>query len=279
MNRGPWPEHPPLREIRRCPLPSRREFYRHHDKTSEPIVFLGGMERWPARTRWTFEWFKRTHGHVLLPVNTGRYDVSMTRTSMTLGEYIDTLQDPTRPRGYLSNIDIFRWLPELRKDVAFPRYRYPGLLTLTNFWMSAAGQTTQLHCDFQHNLVAQVAGKKRFLLYAPHAAERIFPTNRGWSAWFSQIDFEHPEPAHAAAARDLRPDVDVTLSPGEMLFLPFGWWHRVLTVEPAIGINHWWWTPRMALTQGPPLAHDVVFAYGPRYLKRTWKRWRDTLGG
>ena len=42
-----------------------------------------------------------------------------------------------------------------------------------------------------------------------------------------------------AAARPLR----VTLHPGEILFVPSGWWHVVRYREPAISVNHFWLAP------------------------------------
>ena len=30
------------------------------------------------------------------------------------------------------------------------------------------------------------------------------------------------------------------LEPGEMLFLPAGWWHQVRSMDLAISVNFWW---------------------------------------
>lgn len=34
------------------------------------------------------------------------------------------------------------------------------------------------------------------------------------------------------------------LRPGDVLYLPAGWWHHVRTLEMSITLNFWWWTWR-----------------------------------
>lgn len=268
--------HDSARAPQRREVPSREEFYRDHGSPKIPAIFVKGMDTWRAPSLWTFDWFREKHGDVVLPVNTGRYDVRMTRANMSLRDYVDSLSaDPSERRGYLSNINLFQWIPTLAADVAFPPYRWLSPMSTFNFWMAASGTLTQLHCDFGHNIIGQVVGRKLFQLYSPAVSHRLFPANKTWSACFSALDFENPDPEKLAAAQDVQPDFEFTLEPGEMLFIPFGWWHRVKTLDVAININLWWWTPRMLLSQGPGLVGEIVrglVQVGPILIKRKWQK-------
>jgi hypothetical protein len=277
MEQGAMTQPGSAREIQRADLPSRDAFYRDHDTQRIPTIFLNGMTHWRAMSQWTFDWFKSTHRDVVVPVNTGRYDVRMTRKAMSLGQYVDSLFAPDRPYAYLSNVNLFRWIPSLAADVTLPPYEWLRFLNVVNFWMAAKGTVTQLHRDFGHNLIGQITGKKRFQLYSPSVSERLFPANTTWSASFSQLDFERPDPEKIAAARDVHPDFDFVLERGEMLFLPYGWWHRVTTLEPAINVNLWWWTSDMLARHGPRFALDVftsLLLLPPALIRYWWLKRR-----
>lgn len=34
--------------------------------------------------------------------------------------------------------------------------------------------------------------------------------------------------------------IDVEMNPGDMLYLPKGWWHAVQAVDPSVSISNWW---------------------------------------
>jgi len=46
--------------------------------------------------------------------------------------------------------------------------------------------------------------------------------------------------SHDPLSQDMLPDVDVCLHPGDILFVPKGWWHFVVTESPlALSVNAW----------------------------------------
>jgi len=47
----------PMRAPRRAPLPDRETFYREFVTANEPVLFTGGADRMPARTKWTLDFF------------------------------------------------------------------------------------------------------------------------------------------------------------------------------------------------------------------------------
>jgi ribosomal protein L16 Arg81 hydroxylase len=88
---------------------------------------------------------------------------------------------------------------------------------------------TPLHHD-EHSIVfAQVFGRKRFKLIPPFDGPRLQARRRYYSAIDPEhLDLErHPELAGATV-------LDVVVEPGDMLFLPVGWWHWVRALDVSI---------------------------------------------
>eukprot|EP00937_MAST-01D_sp_MAST-1D-sp2_P002979 g2979.t1 len=104
----------------------------------------------------------------------------------------------------------------------------------TNLWLG--GRTAYAtHYDTSHNFLVQLHGTKRVELWPPHAWRRIRP-----------FPFHHPAfGAAQARGSELPPAaVEAVLKPGDVLYLPPYWWHRVECVAPGEGgyclsVNAW----------------------------------------
>jgi ribosomal protein L16 Arg81 hydroxylase len=115
-----------------------------------------------------------------------------------------------------------------------------------NLWVGSAGASSGLHYDMMHNAVAQIAGRRRVVLFAPEETRRLYPYPVRSLSWHhSPIRVEEPDlerfPAFAGAQR-----LEVEIGRGELLFIPKGWWHHFASVENAIAINFFWVTKRLA---------------------------------
>jgi cupin-like protein len=244
---------------------SIREIERHR----EPLVFTGGIEHWPARSKWTFAWLGETHGDVLAPVEWLRYhhkkDGGVERVGkvepMRLRDYLDALvrDDGSLEGGYLIGRDLLRLIPELRGDTLFPDVQLSERLTERLFFMGPRGAFTQLHYDRALNLHAMIVGRKRWQLYAPDQSRRLRPA-RYESAW--SVMSEHDLAPHGGQPDQLpgsvQPDYDFVLEAGEVLYLPYGWWHRVETLAPSIATNFWWWSWPLLIERGPALVGTIA---------------------
>lgn len=113
-----------------------------------------------------------------------------------------------------------------------------------NLWMGTAGVTAQTHYDCSHNLYVQVHGTKSFILSPPseHAKLHLFPELHP-SRRQSQVDFlAEPDRLRSVFANF---DHNITgyqadLSPGDVLYIPPFWFHRVMaTSDDSISVNMW----------------------------------------
>ncbi len=116
----------------------------------------------------------------------------------------------------------------------------------TQFWIGGAGATTPAHFDVADNLLGQVRGTKKVLLWDPDQYPLLYvnPTGARYErnsnlGSLDTVDYaSFPEFAKAKA-------FSCELSAGEMLFIPLGWFHYVRSANLTISINHFWHAPEM----------------------------------
>lgn len=240
-------------------LPPQTIFQRHYLKKKQPVIITDATFQWQAMTKWTFEWFKQSYGDVIVPVIIGHanYSKKVRYQDMSLGDYIDSLfNDQQKEKGYMGQFPLQQKIPPLLEDFHFPEYYRKHFLSFltrirTAFWIGPAHRTTMLHCDYQHNLHAMIMGRKQIQLYAPNSLPHDIPRYDANRASFIQSEIERINFKTNELAPNIivEPDYDFTLNSGEMLFIPYGWWHRVTSLEPSISINQWWMTPNMLLSR------------------------------
>jgi hypothetical protein len=243
------------RRIPRVLRPSVTEFYLHHVRRPSPIVVTGATDDWPARSKWSFEWLRATHGALVIPIEFGALGSAPTarfrHRRMTIGEYVDSLVGAgPGERGYIANLDLLPLIPALKDDFSFPRYSLWHTLFgvgLYNFWIGPDGKHSQLHCDYVHNFHAVIVGRKRFRLYAPRHTPLMRTSRASWYSAYSAFEYVDA----GGCEIPVEPDFDDLVEPGEILFLPFGWWHAVTGVGDFMTVSLFWPTTHMLVTRGP----------------------------
>ncbi len=78
------------------------------------------------------------------------------------------------------------------------------------------------------------------MLCPPGEIDKLYPYPFSYECnYISQVDVTAPDlarfPGYAHAERSL-----VELGPGEMLFIPFFWWHAVWGIDQNVSVNYWW---------------------------------------
>ena len=186
-----------------------------------------------------------------------------------------SLTSPPPPVVYLAQHQLFSQLPSLRKDILIPDYCYtapPSHPTdssidqpeldepLLNAWFGPPGTITPLHNDPYHNVLAQVVGRKYVRLYSPLETPRMRARGKedgvemsntslmdvgvveGWDTPPDREDEEgdgDTSPHDAEAFRSV-PFVDCILEPGDLLYIPIGWWHYVRGLSVSFSVSFWW---------------------------------------
>ncbi|MGC7837682.1 cupin-like domain-containing protein [Pseudomonas wayambapalatensis] len=141
------------------------------------------------------------------------------------------------PPAYMGNNQVpEQWLQLIR----FPPYFHHSLYISPRFWLGPKGTLTPLHRDDTDNLFAQVWGEKSMLLAAPHHREALgcWATSPLGGLEGCDFDPDNPDFEGFPAARDVE-FLHVHLGPGDLLFLPEGWFHQVTSLSTSLSINFW----------------------------------------
>ncbi|MCY1369463.1 Cupin-like domain protein [compost metagenome] len=99
---------------------------------------------------------------------------------------------------------------------------------------------TPLHRDDSDNLFAQVWGEKSMLLAAPHHRIALGSLSTSPNGGLEGCDFDPSNPnfEEFPTAKHVS-FFAVHLKPGDLLFLPEGWFHQVRSLTSSLSINFW----------------------------------------
>ncbi|HET7463517.1 MAG TPA: cupin-like domain-containing protein [Longimicrobium sp.] len=127
-------------------------------------------------------------------------------------------------------------------------FDYQAPLNSANVWLNYRDQFGRSHFDEFENFNIQLIGSKRFLLMAPGV--RNFYTRsllRGFGHHSAVPDLERADLERFPRLREeLSTLRSVVLEPGQMLYLPLGWWHQVHPLGHFnVNLNFWLKSPKI----------------------------------
>jgi HSPB1-associated protein 1 len=139
--------------------------------------------------------------------------------------------------------ELFRDRPELLAAIEWGRagIERPDAAAESTFWFGSTGASTACHMDsYGVNLVAQLHGAKRWVLFPPEDSPCLYPTRVPYeeSSVFSAVNVASPDLGQHPLFARAQPR-EVILRPGDILFVPRHWWHFVSVLEPAVNVNLW----------------------------------------
>lgn len=228
---------------------SGEAFLQQHYATGRPVILTGCMEDWPAVSRWTPEYLKQTLGDVKIQYQgerdrNKRYEMQVDahRREIAFSDYMDLIAQPgVGNQAYITannSAHNARALAPLHADLGFPGEFLEPAADVKNgmMWIGPAGTVTSLHHDLTDNLVAQVVGRKRFRLFAAADVGKLYNHHHVFS---EIVDLDDPDLDMARLPLMKEANVhDITLLPGEMLFIPIGWWHQVNALDFSVTITY-----------------------------------------
>lgn len=112
-----------------------------------------------------------------------------------------------------------------------------------NVWMNIFPATSTLHYDANNNILVVLEGQKDVTLFSPSATKFVRPAAAHNE--YPNHSLLTPTEADDLAVR-LRSEAttgclaySVTLSAGDALFIPEGWWHQVHSQKCTMALNFW----------------------------------------
>jgi hypothetical protein len=233
-------------QIERRSRISRAEFRERYYATNRPVILTGLMAGSRMLDRWNPEYLRRTCGQSMVEIMAGRaqdprYEVhsSNHKKEVRFEDYIQMVTAGGASNDcYLVANNGLLGRPEM-KPLYDDVYMFPEYLERSRgdgqvfFWFGPSGTVTPLHHDIMNVLMAQVYGRKTVILISPDQTHRLY----NWIGVYSEVDPERPDYDRFPLYRHVKA-AKVTLTPGEALFIPVGWWHHVRSLEVSITVSY-----------------------------------------
>ena len=298
------------------------EFCARHVDLGRPVVLAGAADAWPAVRTWSVEHLAERVGDRMVEVALGvdessgptvKASVGLRDLALQIAES-DAAESERNSRGvgsgsggggaggsgggmgvfrgpaYLKQTDLFRLAPSLRSEIDMG-----GLLgdrclcSSTHYcWVGPRGAVTGLHNDDEDNLLAQLRGRKRVLLYEPEERPHLYINSKYDSGTeCCDVDPVAPDynihPLLKNAKSPLAVTLEVTtrailtttqlpgirlrgclgVQPGDVLFVPKFWYHHVTSLSTTVSVNLFFSTPRDFMTHGlARTGKEVLHAVG-----------------
>jgi hypothetical protein len=221
-------------------------FLRDYVRAKRPLVVRNAVSTWPALAKWTPDFFKQQFASKLV-------QVSYTE-QMNFADFIDGVLASTeaRPGPYMYRLFVHEHLPEVLGDLsppnayAFPR-RYASPL-MQEYWRrpdgylklligGIGGRFPVMHFDGEnaHATITEIYGDKEFLVYAPEDSAYLYPSPK--RANHSLVDDPRNQDLQRFPLLAKATQFRAILAPGDMVFVPCGWWHTARALSPSISVG------------------------------------------
>ena len=155
---------------------------------------------------------------------------------------------------YIAQAQISDLPKQLQDDLPTPRIvanAGKGDIYDANLWMGIPPTYTPLHKDPNPNLFVQLASSKRIRLFRPNTGAAMFHEIQQQIGQTSSSTFRGDEmmegPERDASDESVwgnsvtKEGFEVTVYPGDALFIPKGWWHSIKSVDTEVTASVNWW--------------------------------------
>jgi hypothetical protein len=225
---------------------SKSEFLERYYAVNRPVILTGLLNGCPARERWTPEYFAEICGDVKVQIMAGRqsdprYELNSEthKREVKMSEYVGMVRDGGASNDYylVANNSFFD-LPETQRLLSevpqFPEYLdHSDSKGRVFLWFGPAGTITPLHHDLMNVMVAQITGRKRFTLIAPEQTPYVYND----IGVYSEVDCGSPDYSLHPLYGQATP-TSFVIEPGDVLFIPVGWWHYVEALDTSIMVSY-----------------------------------------
>jgi hypothetical protein len=217
------------------------QFLQQHYRINRPVIITGMLEHFPARSKWNLDYFAERFADRLVEVQFGRdadpqYELNSIahKRQIPFGDYVEMVRNSGSSNDFYmtANNDSKNRaaLKELWDDVGtLPEYLDESGERRGFFWFGPKGTITPFHHDLTNNFMAQIVGRKRVKLIAPCELAKLYNHRH----CFTEVDAKAVDLKRFPAMEGVTIH-DCVLEPGEILFLPVGWWHHVEALDISV---------------------------------------------
>ena len=248
-------------------------------QNNRPCIVKKATTQWTAFKKWSPHYFQEKYPDKKVdmqvtyfePLGKFRYDTKR----LTMPEAISHMcnNNDANVKYYLAHQSITNDFTELQQDIGKFDFTSNDKKYDLNFWFGEAGNKTPLHFDYPQNLHTQIRGKKYIQLYDPAQNYCLYPPTyeKGRERYHvSQvINPDEPDPEKFPMFRTAIPHVGV-LEPGDVIYIPSGWWHFIKSTELSISVNLWWKPSYKECNISHILRNVANIMFDRREFKKIW---------
>jgi ribosomal protein L16 Arg81 hydroxylase len=215
------------------------EFRENYLKKNMPVVVKGLLPKFKAYEKWTIDNLKSIAGNIDVGVFNGSAamdrSVKQAHSKMKFSDYLDLISrdEPVDARLFL--FDIFKRRPELKNDFYYPDIPVIFLKKFPFMFFGGKGSVVRMHQDMDYSNVflMQFHGRKRVILFSPKYSDLLyrFPFNV-----HTEVDITRPD-YHRFPALQYVKGYETVLNPGDMLFMPSGYWHHITYLDGGFAMS------------------------------------------
>ncbi len=216
---------------------TREEFYRDYYVPQKPVVLRGLWKQYPAYSKWTMDYFKKSMGSIEVGLFGNRKeDIAKTlqvpNAVMRFDDYLNLIErEPTDLRLFL--FPVFKHKPELLKDFGYPNI-VKGYLKVPFMFFGPAKSVVRMHqdIDMSNVFLTQFHGQKRVVLFPPDQSDLLYrlPFNV-----HSIVDIDHPDYEEFPGLNYAK-GMSTVLEHGDTIFMPSGYWHHIEYLTGGFGL-------------------------------------------
>lgn len=247
--------------IETAPFPSGPDGLLRYLRARTPVVLTGVREALPFTRDWNLDWL-RDH---LATVRVQRAEPDghfhyLSFRRMPMGDFVEALQrgEGVYAQEKLLGQGVHRDLPEAAQ-AQLPEYVPAEGFRDSNLYIGAGGNTSLLHYDETHSLLAMLQGRKRVLLFPPDQSGRLYPYSTfnlrallQGRVIDSRIDCSWPDLERFPRLAEAR-GVTGWLEEDQALLIPAGTWHYIMAEGVNVALNYFWFQNRLQDWLRPPL--------------------------
>jgi len=139
----------------------------------------------------------------------------------------------TNARKDIANIKM--QFPNLAQDINIPELFPEEKFFSSVFRIGSAGVQLWTHYDIMDNVLIQISGRKRVVLFSPKDTQNIYLNGDKSEV----LDIDNPDLKKFPLFAKVRHH-ETVLEPGDILFIPALWFHNTLALNPNVAINVFW---------------------------------------
>ncbi|KAJ3281041.1 hypothetical protein HK104_000249 [Borealophlyctis nickersoniae] len=215
------------------------DFVTNYAIPNKPVVITDVVPTWPAFERWSLSYFQKQYGDRLFRAEA---------VDIPFSDYVSYAESCNEESPLYLFDKKFGEGTTLAEEYTVPEYFWEDFFSVLGDqrpdyrWLivgpERSGSTFHVDPNSTSAWNAVITGSKKWILYPPEIIPPgVFPTADGsevttplsLAEWFLN---HYEETKHSAT-----PPIEGVCKAGEVLFVPNGWWHCVMNLEPSIAIT------------------------------------------